>query len=240
LAAARFFLRQAEAARPDREAFGYQFAAAVVFARSVVFQLKHEYGALTGYLEWHRQREELLWQDPTYRLLVDARSYILKEQPAGLSRTIDVAAGDALVAMESYLEMRVIRGRPWYRRSPRILWQDTRAALLRPLQRWRWEVGRRARAQLFQWRQRRRQGQVVVGPPRYYLTQPAGPTDRDVLDSVGEYLGMLERLIEDAEAWVRRMNGGPPNSASGSPTGGVALADQARQELEAEAHSDEE
>lgn len=101
--------------------------------------------------------------------------------------------------------MRVKRARPWYRRSPAILWQDAAAAVVRPLKRWRYRLG------VWGWRRRadlgarveriharfRKPAEVTV--QEFFFDDPEG-LNRPAVVLVDAYLSRWEVIVIEAES----------------------------------------
>jgi hypothetical protein len=98
--------------------------------------------------------------------------------------------------VSGHLEARVIRAQPWYRRSPRIWWQDARSAVLRPIFRWhRW---REAAASSLSAMRRRFERPPRLTVNEYFLDDPEGLNCSAVV-LVAEYLDRLEAIVSEAE-----------------------------------------
>ena len=121
---ALLFVRQARNTSPnDIEALVANFEAAVVFCRSVTFHLQSQFAHSPGFLQWYETKQEHMRRDPLSRFMLEQRNYVLKVGPASIRRVIDVSIV-ASVLVTATISARVIRGQPWYRRSPRILIND--------------------------------------------------------------------------------------------------------------------
>lgn len=137
---ARFFETRALEAisAQQRESFLYFFEAAIVFARSVTFFLQKEYRYISGFNNWYLNKVDLMKKDPIFNFFLKRRNYILKEGTAGVYRLVPITA-KAKIGFSSFAELNVIRGQLWYRRSPKILWEDLRATITKPIRRWLWQ-----------------------------------------------------------------------------------------------------
>jgi hypothetical protein len=200
---ARFFLVQAEAAEPaahaiDRVPFLANIEAAVIFGRSVTFHLQKEYSNKNGFTAWYHGVRAQFGANPQFRYLLETRNFILKQGPAPIRRTVQVTAHSAM-SPEITLDTVVIRGQPWYRRSPNILYQDARAKLLGPVRRWkqRRNAARRREAALH--RQATSSPSVAEG---FYFDEPTLATVT-VQQIVREYLDELEVIVTEAETRFR-------------------------------------
>lgn len=120
------FVRQARTTSPsDRDALVANFEAAVVFCRSVTFHLQSQYAHSPGFRQWYEAKQEQLRRDALSRFLLEQRNYVLKVGPAPVRRVINVSIVESDgISLTDTVSARVIRGQPWYRRSPRILYAD--------------------------------------------------------------------------------------------------------------------
>lgn len=197
---ARFFLAQAEAAEPaahasaDRIPFLANIEAAVIYGRSVTFHLQKEFSNQSEFAGWYAEVRERLRANPRFRFLVETRNLILKEGPAPIYRTVQVTAH--LPAMgQMTVNAVVIRGRPWYRRSPRISYEDARAKALGPVSRWKQQRDMLRRRQAAMRQQATPAPSVSDG---FYFNEPAFATV-PVREIVREYLDELETIVAGAE-----------------------------------------
>lgn len=197
LAQARFFVEQAELSGvADRKAFEAYLEAAIVLGRSVTFHIQKEYGDKLGFKSWYSTLQTTMKADPVFSFFRDRRNFILKQGPAGIYRVVSLSAQAAAVASVGTLEVRVIRAKPWYRRGLKILWEDFRAAVVRPIHKWRQRrelARRRARAQ-----------SVEVTDDNFYFDEPAW-RDRPAVELLREYLDKLGTIVDEVET---RFQGG--------------------------------
>ena len=77
-------------------------------------------------------------KDPIFAFFLEKRNYVLKEGSAGVYRVVHLI-GKAKIGFSSFAEINVIRGQPWYHQSPKILWEDLRTAIMKPIRRWLWQ-----------------------------------------------------------------------------------------------------
>lgn len=121
---ARFFVDQAGQADPnDREAIANYLEAAIVFARSITFHLQSQFAHISGFGEWYAEQQKRLADDHLSRFMLHQRNYVLKVGPASLKRIVGVTFTESIMLSDE-VSVRVVRGKPWYRRSPRILLLD--------------------------------------------------------------------------------------------------------------------
>lgn len=189
---ARFFTVHASVViSAQREAFVNFIEAAIVFARSVTFCLQSEYRHKPDFNSWYLSKQEAMKKDPIFCFFLDKRNYILKEGSAGVHKVVSVAIEEH-VGFSDFIEIKVIRGQPWYRRSPKILWEDFRVAIMKPIHRWLW-----------QWETKRRHLQLqkhskVEVTEGFFFDDPKW-RDRPACDLIQEYLDKLEQIIAEAE-----------------------------------------
>lgn len=189
---ARFFTTRASEALPaQREAFLNFIEAAIVFARSVTFCLQSEYRHKPDFDSWYLSKQETMKKNPIFAFFRDKRNYVLKEGSAGVHKVVSVAIEEK-IGFSDFAEIRVIRGQPWYRRSPKILWGDFRAAIMKPIRRWLWQ--RETKRQNLQL-QRQSKVEVTEG---FFFDDPKWK-DRPACDLLQEYLNELEQIITEAE-----------------------------------------
>ena len=206
---ARFLLAQAEALHGhEQEAFDTYLQAAIVFGRSIYHHLQTMAtapGADAEYREWFTAKSAEMKADPVLEYFREYRDLLLKERQVTVQRRI-FGTGSLSVHIAIHGEGRVTYGESWYRRSPRILWQDVKATVMRPVHRWRYRAGevvtrrRRALTQTVEaWRTQRRSRKVVPTVREFYLDDPEG-LDRPAVDLVRAYLDRLEAVVAEAEA----------------------------------------
>lgn len=208
---AQYFLARAERlTAAERREFDNDLQAAVVFGRSVYHYFQSLAAPANGdatFRAWFRSKRTTLAADPVLEYFRRERDLTLKARSEGVRRRVSLTAHDQ-VYISDYAEMRVIRGSPWYRRSPNIVWQDTWAAITRPLKRWRYRIAedvkrrrRDLRGRISAWQARRRAAREVPSVREFYFADadPEGK-DRPAVDLVREYLTRLEVVVRESEA----------------------------------------
>lgn len=189
---ARFFLERAESSEQrDRRALEYYLEAAIVFGRSVTFHLQKEFRHRTGFETWYAEKRSQMAGDPLFEFFKDKRNYVLKEGPIPVRKTVAVEI-TASIALSGFVEARVRRAKPWYRRSRKLWWEDIRAAIVRPLRRWCYQR---------QLSKKRRHSQEPVHAQvqeRLHFEEPEWQ-DQAACDMLREYLLKLENVIREAE-----------------------------------------
>lgn len=193
---ARFFLDKAELSRTaERETFEAYLSAAIVFGRSVTLQIQKEYKHRAGFDDWYSVHQKWMDDDPVCQFFLRARNLILKQGPVGVKRIWDLSGSVIITSATLPAELRVIRGKPWYRWSLKEIWEDLRAELIRPfckLRRRRKIARKHVQSDLDSSRH------VTKAQGFYYFDAPAYET-RPALELLGEYLDKLETIVDDAE-----------------------------------------
>lgn len=151
LSKAHTFLEQAQRAdRNDYHAISTNIEAAIVFCRSVTLHLQKQFAHVAGFDTWYEKQREALRGQSLGRFLLDQRNYVLKVGPAVIHRIIGVSIAESVVARDE-LTVRIMRGQPWYRRSPRVLLGDLVYPLLQQIRIWRerrlWKIAAKKRLQ---------------------------------------------------------------------------------------------
>ena len=208
LTRARFFLAQAEALPgTEQETFDTYLQAAIVFGRSIYHHLQTVAtapGADAKYRQWFVAKSAEMKADPVLEYFRESRDLLLKERQVTVTRrafrTVSLSGSGSI-----YVEGRVTRSEPWYRRSLRILGHDAKATVMRPVHRLRHhlaEAAKRRRRVLRQrvdaWQTRWRNRKVVPTVRQFYLDDPEG-LDRPAVDLVRTYLDRLEAIVAEAE-----------------------------------------
>jgi hypothetical protein len=187
---ALLFVRQARNTSPnDREALVANFEAAVVFCRSVTFHLQSQFAHSPGFLQWYETKHEHMRRDPLSRFMLEQRNYVLKVGPAAIRRVINVSVVES-VSVTATISARVIRGQPWYRRSPRILFHD----LISPLREFASQRRSRAAARI-EARSAPPSGAEATHDLYFQQAEWAGSPALDLLE---KQLHMLSAVVEEA------------------------------------------
>ena len=189
---AQYFISQARKANPDQRDFLVNnFEAAVVFARSITLCLQKDFHDCPGFIDWYSKKQESMRQNPLSSLFVERRNYVLKEGSAGIRKNINVEIC-ATIGMSAFATCKVTRARPWYRRSPKIIWEDIRASIEEPVREWNWKRKMRRNAK------RKKQPSAAKVTEGFYFDDPVW-NNRDIFDLFNEYLGQLELIVAEAE-----------------------------------------
>jgi len=193
---ARFFAEQAEAFHRQEQPShrNYCLEASIVFGRSAVDQLKREHESHPRWREWFAT----LLDDPLLEFFREQRHLILKEGPLSITTMLFVS-GEARINFEVRVRARVKRGHPWYRRSPRIWWEDVRRPVLEHVLDWRAKRRRRQESE-----RRRREHEAaarsrVPAPPVVQFADSMWES-RSAFDVLHEYFDKLQKVVEDAES----------------------------------------
>ena len=193
LTKARFFAGQATRTDPnDTEAIANYLEAAVVFARSVTFHLQSQFAHIPGFDEWYAEQQKRLRSDPLSRFMLDKRNYVLKVGSVSVKRIIGVAIEETVVA-SAEMTVRIIRAKPWYRRSPKVLLEDALHPFRERVHRWRqrW-TGVKAS-------QHSRQGSTDVVQDALFFTD-AEWEDTPALELLKRQLATLDEIVTQAAA----------------------------------------
>lgn len=192
LGRANFFLDCAQAnITSDRRAFEHFLEAAIVYGRSVTFHLQKEFSKYSGFDDWYREKQEEMGKDPLFRFFLGKRNYILKEGPVSIQKTIAVTISETVVASD-FVEVKVIRGKPWYKRGPKILLEDLRAPLLQKYRKWKYERELSQRRKIRNLQQQTEVSEILHFEEPEWRSRPA-------MDLVREYLQKLTTVIDEAE-----------------------------------------
>ena len=181
----------------QREAFLYFIDAAIVFARSVTFCLQKEYKHRKDFSNWYSSKQEMMKEDPIFDFFLNRRNYILKEGSAGVHRIVHISA-KAEISFSSFAELNVIREQLWYRRSPKILWEDLRATIMKPIRRCLWQCKLKLKNLQLQRHSKVRATKTVITADDFFFSDPKWK-DRPACDLLQEYLNKLEQVVAEAE-----------------------------------------
>jgi hypothetical protein len=194
--AARFFVARAEhSAGTDQVGLRHYLEAAIVFARSITFHVQSEFKGRPGFDEWYMAWQDRLRADPTAKYFLEKRNYVLKVGRVGLRHNVSVSM-DAILLVSGQVAVKVIRGRPWYRRSPQILWQDATY----PFRVW---LGQRRDRRLQRQRELERQKEQARkenASTRSVSFVDAPATAGSAIEHLASYIDTLEILVSEAES----------------------------------------
>jgi hypothetical protein len=189
----------------DRMALEADIEAAIVFGRSSLDHLQRQYARTSGFRVFYEQAVNGLKNDALCAPLLELRSFVVHEGSAPMRKVISVSVEVQALVMVEVVDVQIVRGDPWYRRSPTILWQDFRAAI------WRWKKRRRKppsrpnveppstaiTSESLHFMDppagSRRQGNTPTGLPNVFKEMPA-------LDAIDHWLNKVERIVLDAES----------------------------------------
>jgi hypothetical protein len=192
LGRANFFLDYAESYAPsDRRGFEHFLEAAIVYGRSVTFHLQKEFSKYSGFDDWYREKREEMEKDPLFRFFLEKRNYILKEGPVSIQKTIAITISETITA-SSFVEVQVIRGKPWYKRGPKILLDDLRTPLLQKYRKWKYERELARRRKIPNAHEQTEVSEILHFEETEWRNRPA-------TDLVREYLQKLTAVIDEAE-----------------------------------------
>jgi hypothetical protein len=194
---AYFFLAQAEQAGiSKRDAFVYNLEAAIIFGRSVPDHLAKQYTKHDR--KWCTVQRDILEGELLFRFLRETRNFILKEGPLGVRRVIRVTSTVNIILSGS-ARVQFIRGTPWYRRTPSILWEGFSRAMLDPIRRWRETRKERRRVAMLR---RQLDAERIPTKDEIYLADTDNPAWRDkpAVQLIQEYLDRLTAFVDAFEA----------------------------------------
>ena len=192
LGKARLFAQQAQHSKlENREAFQANLEAAIVFGRSITFHIQKEFAHQKDFDAWYANHQSTLKNDLLSQFFLQSRNFILKQGPAGVKRVIAVEMHES-INVSCTVDVKVIRGQPWYRRKPSILWSDFKTPLVlwinRMRQRWRRKRTRVAP---------RQDAETRITEDFFFMDEKWG--DRPALELLHEWLNKLEIIVRDAE-----------------------------------------
>ena len=204
---ARTFVAQARSAEPhDRDRIATNLEAGIVFSRSVTFHLQSQFAHAPGFAEWYAEQQNALRSRPVCRFMLDQRNYVLKVGPTQVHRVVNVELIESVHA-HAEITVQVVRGQPWYRRSPRILLDD----LVYPLrQRVRIWLERRARRRRL--RQSAPPAAMSATQDDLYFINPEW-SEVPALDLLEQHLSLLAAIVREAESRFVASSGEPHNAA---------------------------
>ena len=188
---ARFFLEKAtiEKAAGGRDSMLYLIEAAIVFGRSVTFCLQKDHKHKMGFDRWYSEKQEAMKSDPVFVFFRDERTYILKKGRSSIHKVVSIGI-EASISSSVYVEARVIRGRPWYSRSFKVLVDDLILTIMNRYR--RWLHNRKIRRQ-----QRLRQRPRTEIHEDVFFDDPKWE-NRPALQLLKEYLDELEMIVDEA------------------------------------------
>jgi hypothetical protein len=136
-----------------------------------------------------------LKSDSVAKFFLEKRNFILKQGPVVIHKIIIADIHETLI-FSCTADVKVIRGRPWYRRSIKILWSDFKTPFIA------WKNRTRQRRQLERARAKARQeAKARVTEDLFFVDQ--GWSDRPALKLLNEWLDTLETIVTDAERTFR-------------------------------------
>jgi len=200
----RLFLNQAQQAVITGERFKFiaNLEAAIVFGRTVTFHIQKEYTHQTKFEDWYGSHEQAMKTDPLMRFMLENRNYVLKEGQVEVIRLISLNISVKFASFTGGIEVDVIRGTPWYRRSPKIIWEDIRTT-----------VNQFLRINKLNWLQNRTVAQKPPKTPENtksisnksnYFFSDTRWQERPALELVSDYLDKLEIIVDDAESVFKK------------------------------------
>lgn len=196
---ARAYLELAESTHAEeRSAYTRHLKTAIVYGRSVTLHIQREFRHRPGFKAWYSDIQEQLIADPLFTFFRGMRNVILKEGPPAVHGVVSVTL-NVTTRVAVSLDAVVIRDKPWFLRSLRVLVSDLRAAVLRKVRTW-WRHWQQSRD--------RRQAEEGTTCVTYALRfdDPAW-NHRSAADLVHEYLDKLEPVVTEAEIRFAHQDG---------------------------------
>ena len=189
---ARFFTTCAsEFITTNREAFVNYLEAAIVFARSVTFCLQKEYAHNPGFNKWYEKKRDFMKKDQIFDFFLQKRNYILKEGSSSFRKNVSLVISSQL-RLSGFVEIKVIRGKPWYRRNPKILWQDFCLQIMRSLRRYKHKHNIKKESLKLQRGSKVKKIEILFFEDQKWENRPA-------LELFQEYLDKLEHIVVEAD-----------------------------------------
>lgn len=186
----RFFAEEATKIVSEREKFAHYFESSIVFARSVTFHLQKELCHSEGFQEWYEEEQSKLKQLPICRFFLEKRNYILKQGPVKISKTIEASISNS-ISVHSEVKIKIIRAKPWYRRSIKTLIKDAAFPIRQEYFNWK---KRRNRS-----RQNRKSNESKAEISERLHFSDEEWKDQSAFDLIFEYCDILENLVDRAE-----------------------------------------
>jgi hypothetical protein len=203
-AKARYFADRARSTDVnDRLMLEADIEAAIVFGRSALDHLRKQYARVVGFDTYERAAFNGLRSDPLCAPFLDLRDFVIHQDSSPTRNVITASVAMSVMAFMEIVDVQIVRGQPWYRRSPAILWQDLRAKI------GRWLRKRRKRhtpaerpstsssvSESLHFMDfptgRSRSGTLPVALPQPFKEQPA-------LDVVDHWLDEIQKIVLDVE-----------------------------------------
>jgi len=194
LTRARFFVDQAEKCDTShREEFEHFVYAAIVFARSITNYIQKEYKHSAGFDVWYSQKREEMRSDPLLKFFYKARTSILKKRLLGIGRSVILKIQSVFSrTLVGEVDFKVTRHKLWYRRKPKILWEDIQATIIGPIRKWY----RKRRSE--QKRPQVQEEPVIESIDYFFFDDPAWK-DKPAVDLLRECLDKLEIIVDEAD-----------------------------------------
>jgi len=139
----------------------------------------------------------MMKKDPIFDFFVIKRNIVLKEGPVEVFRVVRFA-GNGKIRFSSFAEINIIRGQPWYRRSPKIIWEDLRMVTIKPISRWLWQYKTKRKNIQIQKQSKTKVTKTEINGDDFFFNDPKWKS-RPVFDLLHEYLNKLEQIIVEAE-----------------------------------------
>jgi hypothetical protein len=203
--AAYFAERAKSVGSADRLALEADIEAAIVFGRSALDHLQRQYGKVPDFKAFNDRAWSSLRSDPLCQPFLELRDFVIHEESAPIRKVITATVEAGILTFVEVVDVKVVRGTPWYFRRPYILWHDLRAAIVWTIKRVRKRFARRPRPRqpassvteslhfMDAPVRRQRHGHAPIKLEQSFKEKPA-------LDVVSHWLDCVEHIVLDAES----------------------------------------
>jgi len=203
---ARYFLDRAVAAEADprssRIAYTADLEAAIIYGDATWDHLSAEFSRNPKYDAWKDKQYGALKKQPLFLFMSEGGKRGTPKSSIGLRHYFLHVGGNRLTLTETVqiviaayarvsCDAVIIRGQPWYRRSPKILWADAIA----PIRAWARDIRQEIAARRPPVSQR---GPAIRDEHTYYFDDPAW-NSQPAREIVRQYLDLMEQVINRAE-----------------------------------------
>lgn len=174
----------------EREASLALLESGITLGRNSTWHLQKEFSAKPGFDDWYKGEQTRLNGILLCRFFRDIRTVLVHHGPAKTTRKISVGI-HATAIMRVSMDAVLIKGQPWYRRSPKTLWNDFKhEKLVRQHRRSRADAVRQVPTV-----ERRETTKITE---TWHFDDPNW-SEQSALELVHEYLDILESVIAEAE-----------------------------------------
>src|SRR4029077_3264467 len=104
----------------DRVALEANIEAALVFGRSALDHLNRQYARVPDFRAFYDDAMARLRSDPLCEPFLELRDFVIHEKSAPVQKVITATVRASVLVFVQIVDAELVRGTPWYRRSPRI------------------------------------------------------------------------------------------------------------------------